>query len=166
MLRQVESSFSKDYLRHTVDLHNIKTFLRLRTLQEPLSKLEERICCEGFIGKKELVRLYPRELPEFIRALGCVRRSDGECIDYAGPLKDAIGNIEEKRSFASFEKAQGDFLMLFLRKARYFGFGPEPLLAYYFAKANEISLVRLVAMAKLNNLPAETVKERLNISYA
>jgi len=40
------------------------------------------------------------------------------------------------------------------------------VLAYYLAKVNEINLMRLIILAKLNGLPADLVKERLNNVYA
>jgi vacuolar-type H+-ATPase subunit C/Vma6 len=163
---QVRGVFLKDYLAHVIDLYNIKTFLRLKVLGEPVTKAEERFSCEGFIKKPELLKLYPGELNEFIHALGRVKRRDSEFIDYASELKEGILRAEEKKSFAAFEKASGDFLIRFIRKAKFFTFGPEPLLAYYFAKANEINLIRLVVLAKLNDLSSGIVKERLNISYA
>ncbi|MGE5197873.1 MAG: V-type ATPase subunit [Deltaproteobacteria bacterium] len=53
-----------------------------------------------------------------------------------------------------------------LKPAKYFTFGPEPLIAYYFAKNNEIGLIRMIILAKLNDVPAAIVKERLNTVYA
>ncbi len=162
----VPGIFLKDYLSHVIDLHNIKTFLRLKVLGEPVAVLEERLSCGGFLKKPELLKLYPAEIADFIRFLGRIRKSGSEFIDYASELRAGIIQAQEKRVFALLEKASGDFLIRYLRKAKFFTFGPEPVLVYYLAKANEISMVRLVLLAKLNDLAPATVKERLNISYA
>jgi V/A-type H+-transporting ATPase subunit C len=45
-------------------------------------------------------------------------------------------------------------------------FGPEPILAYLLAKELEGRLVRLIMVGKINNLPKETIKERLCDVYA
>jgi V/A-type H+-transporting ATPase subunit C len=87
-------------------------------------------------------------------------------IDYAYFLKEAIENVEKDRSFLAFEKSASDFLIQILKPAKYLSFGPEPVLAYYFARVNEINLIRLIILAKLNNVSGELVKERLNGVYA
>ena len=66
----------------------------------------------------------------------------------------------------ALEKAICDFLMRELRTAKYVTFGPEPVVAYYFARVNEINLMRMIILAKLNNFSSEFVKERLNLTYA
>ncbi|MDD5356221.1 MAG: hypothetical protein PHY56_06780, partial [Candidatus Omnitrophica bacterium] len=45
----------KDYIKHRVDMHNIKTFLRLYILKEPQDKLVKLLVCEGFIKTKDLL---------------------------------------------------------------------------------------------------------------
>ncbi len=90
----------------------------------------------------------------------------GRVIDYAVFLEDAINRLMQHKSFVALEKAINDFLIQVLKPAKYLSFGPEPVIAYYLAKVNEINLIRLVILAKLNNLPADLIKERLNNVYA
>ena len=74
--------------------------------------------------------------------------------------------LKKESSFIGLEKAMHDFLIRILRPARYLSFGPEPLLAYYFTKVNEINLMRMIILVKLNNFGVDTAKERLNFAYA
>jgi len=41
----------------------------------------------------------------------------------------------------------------FLAGAKYITFGPEPIISYYFAKLNEIRLLRWVILGKINQIP-------------
>jgi V/A-type H+-transporting ATPase subunit C len=66
----------------------------------------------------------------------------------------------------ALEKASHNFLMQALKPAKYLSFGPEPILAYYFAKVNELNLIRMIVLAKLNAVSLDLVKERLNTVYA
>lgn len=163
--RCFNSPFLSDYLMSLVDMHNIKTFLRLYVLQEPIELLDEKITCEGFIPKKDFVNLYNKELAAFLNRLEYVHKRT-ETIDYTYHLGQAIKNVVKKRSFVALEKAMQDLLMQGLKPAKYFTFGPEAVLAYYFARVNEINLIRLIILAKINNLPKERIVERLNTVYA
>jgi len=164
-LPKLNSGFLRDYLRHLIDMHNIKTFLRLYLLKEPRERLVELLKQDGFIKKEDFFALYSQDLASFINRLAFVHKQD-VIVDYAYFLAGAIRKLEKDRSFVSLERSINDFLVSALKPARYFTFGPEPLLAYYFAKVNEISLVRMIILAKLSRLSGGTVKERLNNVYA
>ncbi|HOX54083.1 MAG: V-type ATPase subunit [Candidatus Omnitrophica bacterium] len=157
--------FLEDYIRHAVDMHNIKTFLRLYLLKEKIDKLQNLVLEGGFVSKETLLKLYQQDLSFFIARLEYVHKDSG-LIDYSIFLKDAIRNLVEKKSFLMLEKAINDFLMEILKPAKYISYGPEPLIAYYFAKTNEINLVRMIILAKLNDLSKDLVKERLSEVYA
>jgi V/A-type H+-transporting ATPase subunit C len=159
------SQFLKDYVLHLTDMHNIKSFLRLYILKEPLAKLKEVLVSSGFIPKEDFLRLYTQDLTLFLKRLEYVHK-DAEIIDYADFLREAIQKVEKEHSFVALEKVINDFLIQVLKPAKYISFGPEPLLAYYFAKVNEMNLMRMIILAKLNNLLADTIKERLNLVYA
>lgn len=157
--------FLEDYSRFAIDMHNIKTFLRLFVLKEPKESLEKLVASGGFLSRKFYLKLYEQDLSIFLSRLEYVLK-DSQIIDYSFFLKDAIQNLQEKKSFLELEKAISDFLMEALKPAKYISFGPEPILAYYFAKTNELNLVRMIILAKLNSLPIDLVKERLNAVYA
>jgi len=165
ILKTYRSEFLEDYLAHLIDMHNIKTFLRLYILKEPQERLRELLACEGFIKKEIFLRLYSQDLVAFMTQLEYIHKR-GCIIDYALFLKDAIERLEKENSFLYLEKAMNDFLVFALKPAKYINFGPEPVLAYYFAKVNEMNLVRLIILAKLNTLSTELVRERLNSVYA
>lgn len=165
IVKNYPSQFLQDYLMHLIDMHNIKTYLRLYILKEPQDKLKELLACEGFIKKDTFLKLYDRDLSVFLNRLEYVHKH-GRIIDYASMLRQPIQKLQQENSFAAFEKTINDFLIQVLKPAKYLSFGPEPLLAYYFAKVNEINLMRMIILAKLNNVSSGLVKQRLNNVYA
>lgn len=165
ILKKFPSPFLEDYFLHFVDMHNIKTFLRLYLLKEPEEKLKISLTYTGFLPRQDFLKLYNQDLAIFLNRLEYVHRRQ-QIIDYAYYLKEAIQKIATENSFVALEKAIHDFLIQILKPAKYICFGPEPLLAYYFAKQNEINLIRMIILAKLNNVPVDLVKERLNAVYA
>jgi vacuolar-type H+-ATPase subunit C/Vma6 len=166
LLKSHRSIFLETFLRHLIDMHNIKTFLRLYILKEPQEKLKSHLLCEGFIKKEDLFQWYNQELAVFLNKLEYVHRNDGQIIDYTFYLGEAVRFLESSNSFIPLESRMQSFLITTLLLAKYITFGPEPLLAYYFARMNEINLIRLIILAKINAFPKELVKERLNSVYA
>lgn len=165
ILKSYPSEFLQDYLMHVIDMHNIKTFLRLYILKEPAEQLKNLLAREGFIKKDVFLKLYGQGLSSFLNSLEYVHRHN-QIIDYAYFLREPIQKLQQENSFVALEKATNDFLIRVLKLAKYLSFGPEPVLAYYFAKVNEINLIRMIILAKLNNVSNDLVKERLNSVYA
>jgi vacuolar-type H+-ATPase subunit C/Vma6 len=165
ILQNYPSEILEDYFRCLIDMHNIKTFLRLHILNEPPELLKRLLVCEGFIPKTVFLELYTGDLAAFLNKLEYVHKQN-RVIDYAYHLREAIERIERENSFIALEKAINDFLIDVLRPAKYISFGPEPLFAYYFAKVNEINLIRMIILAKLNNLSSALAKQRLSSVYA
>jgi V/A-type H+-transporting ATPase subunit C len=165
ILKAYPSPFLEDYFMHLIDMHNIKTFLRLYTLKEPQGSLKKYLSYEGFIKRKDFLKLYTQDLSAFLNRLEYVHKHN-LVFDYAFFLREAIIKIEKEDSFVLLEKAISDFLIQILRLAKYLAFGPEPILAYYFAKVNELNLIRMIILAKLNNIPVDLPRDRLNLVYA
>jgi vacuolar-type H+-ATPase subunit C/Vma6 len=63
------SELLRDYLMHLIDMHNIKTFLRLYILKEPEERLNNLLVCEGFIKKDVLLKLYTQPLAALLNKL-------------------------------------------------------------------------------------------------
>ncbi len=55
--------------------------------------------------------------------------------------------------------------MIYLRRAKYIVFGPEPVFAYVLAKKRELNLLRLVGVGKINQIPADLLKRRISETY-
>lgn len=160
-----KNEFLRDYIMYLADMHNIKTFLRLYILKEPQGSLESLLTCEGFIKKKDFLELYSKDLAAFLNRLEYVHK-DGGTIDYTYYIREAVRKAAEGNSFIGLERAINDFLVRYLKQAKYIIFGPEPVAAYYFARLGEINLIRMIILAKINGVADDIVKERLNSVYA
>jgi len=72
----------------------------------------------------------------------------------ARPVSEAKQEQAEN-SWIFFEKLKDGFMADFRTSAKYITFGPEPIISYYFAKANENRLLRWVILGKLNQVPPD-----------
>lgn len=153
----MDYSFIKDYLRHKIDLSNLKIFCRIKYLGYSIQKFENLILKGGFLDEKILLQNFDLTYGE----IGDKLR--------ASPHQDlwnrAMDVLEERETFVELERGIEDFLMKYLRKAKYIVFGPEPVFAYGLAKRKELRVVRLLGVGKLNYIPAELLKERISETY-
>lgn len=76
-----------------------------------------------------------------------------------------IHEWEKKRTFFYLEKLIDDFLIRYLKRAKYISLGIEPLVAYLFAKEMEVKNIRIIIIGKIGNLPLETIRENLRETY-
>ena len=87
-------------------------------------------------------------------------------------FKQDITNIEKKVvffypkfDFANLEKSTDNLLTNYLKKAKTYSFGVEPLIAYLFAKEEELKNIKLILLGKLNNIDSSILKENLRETY-
>jgi len=164
LLKNVKPGLITDYFRHAADLYNAAVFLRMRVCGRPEQELLPELAAGGFLERKDFRRLYTRETAAFLHLLSNVHKR-GRIVDYAIALEDGIRNLESGRSFILLERRIKDFLIEILRPAKYISYGPEPLVAYYYARLNEIELIRLVLLGKFYGFETAAMKERINAVY-
>jgi V/A-type H+-transporting ATPase subunit C len=155
--RSLDYPFITDYLRHKIDLGNLKIICRAKYLELPADRLEGLLFGGGFLDERVLLDSYDLsfgEIGEKIRASA-----------YYPAWIMATDELVEKETFIALEREFANFLMYHLRKAKFIVFGPEPVFAYALAKQQELQLVRFLGVGKLNRIPAQTLKERLSETY-
>ena len=150
-------SFIKDYIKHKIDLGNIKIFCRMKYSGLSRQKFESLILNGGWLDEKILLQNFDfsfAEIGEKIRAT-----------PYYDLWTKATDALEERETFVELERGIEDFIMNYLKRAKYIVFGPEPVFSYGLAKKRELSLVRLLGVGKINQVPAPILKERISETY-
>lgn len=155
--RSLEYPFITDYLRHTVDLGNLKVICRAKYLGLPVERAEGLLLKGGFLDERILLESFELSFGEIGERL--------QASAYYPAWITATDELVEKETFIALEREFENFLMFYLRKAKFIVFGPEPIFAYALAKQKELQLVRLLGVGKLNQIPAQTLKERLSETY-
>ena len=154
---RMDYDFIKGYLRHWIDLSNLKIFCRIKYLGFSKEKFESMILKEGFLDEKILLQSFNLTYGE----IGDKLRAS----PYQELWNRATDVLEEKETFVVLERGIEDFLMKYLRRAKYIVFGPEPVFAYGLAKKKELRMLRLLGVGKLNHIPPELLKERISETY-
>ncbi|MFB0564990.1 MAG: V-type ATPase subunit [Candidatus Aminicenantaceae bacterium] len=149
--------FIKDFIKHKIDLANLKIFCRLKYLGAPKEKFEMLSLEGGFLDVKILLDNFDSPFPEIADLI--------QATPYEKLWKKGVDTLEEKETFIDLERGIEDFLMIYLKKAKHIVFGPEPVFAYGVAKRHELNLVRLLGIGTLSNIPPEILKKRISGTY-
>ena len=153
----LDYDFFKDYLRHKIDLGNLKILLRAKYSDLLPEKYGSMVMGGGFLEESLFVQSYGLPLYEIGERL--------RTTPYLDLWNDAVDTLEEKETFVSLERGVEDFIMSCLRRAKYVVFGPEPIFSYVLAKRKELGQIRLVGVGRLQAIPSEFLKQRISESY-
>src|SRR5690625_401985 len=153
----LDISLLKQYLTGKVDFNNVITVLRARNQKKDLNFLEEVLLDYGSIEKEKLLF----SLHDSIRNM--IQQFKNETI--GSHLIEGLKAYEVSSQLVSIEKERDNYLLEVIDEARNIHFGPEPLIAYLFKKENEVKILRMIFIAKLNNISKEKIQKRMRNIY-
>lgn len=154
---KIEEKFIVEYVKENIDFINIRTLLRVKMQDKPLNFLKEVLLKGGYIDIKFLESLYNDTVENITTKLASKR--------YTDVIKEGLGEFMESGKLTLFEKLFEDHIMAHIKKGKLVHFGPEPLFCYVLAKETEIKIIRIIMVAKLNNVQSSVIRERLRDVY-
>jgi V/A-type H+-transporting ATPase subunit C len=148
---RLESVFLLGLFRIQIDLTNIRTMLRLK-----FTESEERnvLLPGGFI-----------ELERFQHGLDLGYEGLGPLFfvtPYYRIVETGTNYLASNKSFLKLEQQCDEFLTGFLKSTVQITAGPQPIIAYLLMKESEIRTVRLILIAKKNNLDTRLILDRIS----
>lgn len=157
LAKKIDESFVLKFVKCQIDLANIKTLLRVKKQQKSREFLQAVLIKGGEVSIDTLVLMLNDSPENIANKLSYTR--------YGAILKEGIESYAKTGSVSLFEKLSDNFIMSMLKGAKIVTSGVEPIIAYIYAKENEIKLIRIIMVGKLNNISAEVIRERLRDSY-
>lgn len=140
-----------------IDLNNLSTLTRAISQKRSRNFLTTILSDAGSMPIEELISLGSESLEEAGKKL-----AEGK---YREIVTASIRSDNQELSPVKIDLATDDAFMEKMKDAKLEVFGPMPLLAYIYAKENEVKNLRLVLVGKENKLPLEEVTERMRINY-
>lgn len=142
--------FLRVYYNLKADLQNVVTFLRLERMNR-LNILMSVLLPGGYL---------PPSL------FGSVRDFDSLLYElrhtpYYEVINPGYFDYQKNGSFVRLERDLDNYFGGLVKEASKKDLGVEPLLSYYFKKKNEISILRMIMVSKINELPKEMILERI-----
>lgn len=148
--KESENEFVKGYTARVCDLTNLKSFLRMRHMNKDFGAFMNVFVEGGNISSSV-----------FFSAYG----TDNPVDQFKGSRYGELLEIGIEKGFTEFEKTCDDFIMDYVKSAKYIALTLEPLIAYLYAKESEIKTVRIILTSKLNQISSEIIKERVREAY-
>ncbi len=138
------------YVELIADIHNLKIALRIKNSRRSIELFEEAILPGGGLSKNELLRAFR-----------------GESL-VVGFKDTPYGEFCEKHmelGFTKFEKACDDYLMNYIKDAKYKTMTIEPIMGFILAKQMEAISLRIILTCKLHDVAPEVIRERVREAY-
>lgn len=155
--RRKRNEFALRYFKMQVDLLNIRSLLRAKRLGQGLDFLKEMLIPYGSLD----LSFYGHAMEQAYEQL--VKEMDAT--PYGKVVAEGVQDFLRTGTLTAFERLMDDYLLNYVKALRYNPFGIEAIVGYLLAKENEVKLIRIIMVGKINNLPAEKIRERLRDVY-
>lgn len=155
--KSLNYGFIDELVKSMIDSTNIKTLLRVKKQNKGREFANQVIYEGGAIDKDRLINLL-NESPENIM-------NKLQSTVYSDMIKTGFEEYIKTGSVNLLEKLSDNYVMDLMKKSKLVSFGPERLFAYIYAKETEIKILRIIMVAKLNNITSEVIRERLRDIY-
>lgn len=155
-LKKVKHKAIQQYYNVQADYNNVLTVLRSRNLGD-VSLISKAYLPLGNFTLDELFRAFDKDNESFLKEL----RTKG--ID-----RGVIEGVEyyfEHGTMSLIEKNRDNYFIRLFKPLSTNPFSIGPVLGYLMAKEQQANIIRLIMVAKINELPQEHVLERLRDLY-
>lgn len=146
-----------NYFKIQVDLINIRTFLRVRAIDETYEFFINLFLPNSHLNEEFFYEIMEEPIENLSQKF-----SD---TDYSLILLRGLDEYIRTGSLSAYERLMDDYLLNYVRKVRWNPLGLEPIIGYLLAKENELKLIRIIMVGKINNLSSEIIRERLRDVY-
>lgn len=149
LANKIKNEFIVKYLEKLIDITNIKTFFRIRKMNQESSLFSMSYIEGGKINQKT----FRENLKENEQNLKY------KFMGFSNTIEQAIYHYENLDKFCD------NYIMDYMKEAKLKALTIEPIVAYIYARQTELKNIRIIFTGKLNNISNEKIKERLRESY-
>lgn len=146
-----------NYVKDLIDFTNVKSAIRLKKQNKDFKFYDDAILENGNIDKEDILSTFNDSIDDMINKFKYTKISTN--------LIMGLDSYKETERLTDFEKYMDDYLMELNKESKLINFGPEPIFSYIVAKEAEIKTLRIILVAKLNNLSPEVIRERVRELY-
>ncbi|NMA96147.1 MAG: V-type ATP synthase subunit C, partial [Clostridiales bacterium] len=149
--------FVEEFFRRQVDMLNIRSLLRAKAMGEDFIFAKKLFMPYGSIDENVLAEAYELSYDSLAKHFSSTI--------YYDVIDRGIRDFQQNGTFAEFERLLENFLLDYVSVGKWELMGIQPIMGYILAKENEIAAIRLIMVGKINNIPAEKIRERLRDTY-
>ncbi len=157
LAKELDIDYIKTLVNILIDTNNIKTFVRIKRLNKPWDFLKKALLENGSIDTKVFIDKLESSWESFIETMRFTK--------YGGICEAGISVFRDTGSITKLEKLTDDFVISYVKNGKFKFFGVEPIIGYLIAKENELKIIRIIMVGKINNISTEIIRERLREAY-
>ena len=154
---ECKNEFVKGYVRVKTDVANLKTYTRVKAMDQPWSYFSEVFVEGGDIDAGTYQKAYNEDVQQF--------GSHFKGTLLAEAATTGRENLSKTGDYTLFEKLCDDAVIDYAKSGGEISFGIEVVFAYYVAKQYEIMNIRVVMAGKLAGMAPEKIQERMRKTY-
>lgn len=155
--RESKMEYLLDIVSFMIDIINIKSFIRVNIQERGREFMLKVFLPGGKLDKDIFINNIADSLESFANKIMHT--------DHFKWVKEGIGEYIKKGDLGSIEKYGDNFIIDYLKKAKFVSFGPDPIVAYILARENEIRAIRIILTGKKNEVSPDIIRERLRDVY-
>lgn len=155
--REKRQTFMEAYFKREVDLINIRSLLRVKNIGADFTFAKEVFMPYGYIEEAILEEAFERSFDTVSDSFSSTM--------YFDVVDRGVKSLLSTNTFTEYERLSGNFLLDYVKSQRGDFMGIQPIAGYILAKENEIENIRVIMVGKVNNIPADKIRERLRDTY-
>jgi vacuolar-type H+-ATPase subunit C/Vma6 len=153
-VKSLKSRMMTDYLKHFVDITNIKNICRTKYLKEDL-KFDSFLYGNGFLPMGSLEVFKDEELEAFVKEMGRT--------DYADMVTAGTHDLQQKGTFSTFEKKEDLFYIDFFEPVNYTVSNLEKIFQFFLTKKMGLGYLNIIFTGVLYGISEERIKSRVGV---
>lgn len=157
LAKESSLSYLQDYVALLIDIANIKTFIRAKEQKREKDFLKKVLIKGGRVDLDLFLNNFIDDIESFSNKIFHTNHYKW--------LKEGIEEYLKTKDLGRIEKTADNYLISVLKNSKFVSFGAEPIVAYIFAKENEIKIIRIILTGKKNKVDTDIIRERLRDIY-
>lgn len=149
-----DNDFLQEFVQKSIDIINITAVLRIKFEGREKTLLEKVLMDGGEITIEELLNRFDREAADLAK---------GTPFDKI--VRQGVENFRETHSLFELERLLDNLKIEFIKEAKYIIYGPEPLIAHFWAMTQNAIIIRTIMVGKLNGVSENLIREKLRNLY-
>lgn len=156
-LEEIDQAFFFYFYKSSLDLLNFSIACRCKTRNIKKSKLAEILLKQGHLPIEKIIDLYDNSISSWPNSY--------QKTEYYSVFEEGIKHWQRENNLLRLEQLSDDFLLNLLKIGKYTTFGPESIIAYYYAKENDLKNIRIISNGKRYGFQNKIIQKYIRDTY-
>lgn len=153
-VKKIDRRFIIDYLRHIIDIYNIKNICRNKYLAEDFD-FDSFIYENGFLTRKYLMEFKNESLDSFVKEM--------ERTDYSDIVTKGINALHSGRTFSAFEKNEDLFRIDFFEPVKFTVSNLERIFQFFLIKKLELKYLNIIYTGIIYGIEKNKIEDKVKV---